>query len=321
MSFESAVVSGAGRGDWARDEAEKQEPDISEHGGGSHGEGANIKGTSATLISVIGDSFWTEGASPRTRVGVTGCEASAWVSETSLACKGAVGTGGSVRVTLTLGRTTGSCSDTVSYDGVVVSAASVRNLMSTKHRSVTVDGAGLGLWSVSRGVRLGSTGCESSVWYSDTSLVSLTVAHQGGGTRRVSVTAGHRVGSQSEVFTVDGVGVSAGGRANIGGSGGVRVTVAGEGWRRHSMSEVARVGRTGCEGSLWISQTAVMCLVASHSISGTRRVSVTSVIFVGSVTGMVSADVGVLSVLGASNVMLPGGEELVVMGDRLLVRA
>jgi hypothetical protein len=276
----------------------------------------NIKVTSATVISVIGDSFWTEGASPRARVGVTGCEASAWVSETSLACKGAVGTGGSVRVTLTLGRTTGSCSDTVSYDGVVVSAASVRNLMSTKHRSVTVDGAGLGLWSVSRGVRLGSTGCESSVWYSDTSLVSLTVAHQGGGTRRVSVTAGHRVGSQSEVFTVDGVGVSAGGRANIGGSGGVRVTVAGGGWRRYSMSEVARVGRTGCEGSRWISQTAVMCL-ASHSISGTRRVSVTSVIFVGSVTGMVSADVGVLSVLGASNVMLPGGEGMVVMGSGL----
>jgi len=125
------------------------------------------------MISVIGDSFWTEGASPRARVGFTGCEASALVSETSLSCKSAVGTGGSVRMTLTLGRTTGFCSDTVSYHGAVVSAASVRNLMSTKHRSVTVDGAGLGLWSVSRGVRHGSTGCESSVWYSDTSLVGL----------------------------------------------------------------------------------------------------------------------------------------------------
>ena len=121
--------------------------------------------------------------------------------------------------------------------------------MSTEHRSVTVEGAGLGLWSVSRGIRHGQTGCESSVWRSDTSLVSLTAAHQGGGTRRVSVTAGHRVGSQSEVFTVDSVGVSVAGRVNVGGGGGVGVTVAGEGWRRYSMSEVARVWQTGCEGS------------------------------------------------------------------------
>ena len=191
------------------------------HGGGGVGEGVNIQGASATMISVIGDSFWTEGASPGARVGVTGCESSAWVSETSLECKSAVGTGGSVRVILTLGGVTGTCSDTISYDGVVVSAASVRNLMSTEHRSVTVEGAGLGLWSVSRGVRHGQTGCESSVWRSDTSLVSLTAAHQGGGTRRVSVTAGHRVGSQSEVFTVDSVGVSVAGRANVGGGGGV----------------------------------------------------------------------------------------------------
>jgi hypothetical protein len=218
----------------------------------------------------------------------------------------------------------------------------------------------------------------------------------------VSVTAGHRVGSQSEVFTVDGVGVSAGRRANTGGSGGVRVTVAGEGWRRYSMSEVARVGRTGCEGSRWTSQTAVLCLsfqtvsgssrvsltsfavsstvscvfsfdlvaissarllnvgvaasqsitvqskglslisssemarvghtgcegsrwisqtavmcLASHSISGTRRVSVTSVIFVGSVTGMVSADVGVMSSALLVNLILPGGETITGLGAGL----
>ena len=181
-----------------------------------------------------------------------------------------------------------------------------------------MESAGLGLWSPSEGLRMrhGSTGCESSVWYSDTSLVSLTVVHQGGGTRRVSVTAGHRVGSQSEVFTVDRVGASVAGRANIGQAKGMWVTVAGEGWRRYSMSEVARVGHTGCEGSRWMAETAVMCL-ASHSISGTRRVSVTSGVIVGSVTGMVSADVGVVSVLGASNVMLLGGEGMVVMGSGL----
>ena len=82
------------------------------------------------------------------------------------------------------------------------------------------------------------------------------------------------------------------------------------------MSEVARVGQTGCERSEWMSETAVMCL-PSHSISGTRRVSVTSGVMAGSVTGMVSADTGVVSVLGTSNVMLPGGETIVVMGSGL----
>ena len=82
------------------------------------------------------------------------------------------------------------------------------------------------------------------------------------------------------------------------------------------MSEVARVGQTGCERSEWMSETAVMCL-PSHSISGTRRVSVTSGVMAGSVTGMVSADTGAVSVLGTSNVMLPGGETIVVMGSGL----
>jgi len=59
-------------------------------GGGEHthkGKGVDVLGASATLISIIGDSFWTEGSSQEARVGVTGCELSAWVSETSLLCK------------------------------------------------------------------------------------------------------------------------------------------------------------------------------------------------------------------------------------------
>jgi len=55
----------------------------------------------------------------------------------------------------------------------------------------------------------------------------------------VSVTTGHRVGSKSEVFTADGVGVSAGRCSNIGRTTTVWVTVAGKGWRLYSMFEVA----------------------------------------------------------------------------------
>ena len=328
VSYESAVVRGAARGGDGESAAGPTAPTrrarLREEGGEAPeeevhtGGGVNVQGASGTLMSIIGDSFWTGGASPMGRVGSTGCELSAWMSETAMRCKAAVGRGTSGGLTVTLGSVTGSGSDVVSYDGTEVSGASARNGMSTQSRVVTIAGRGLGIMSPSGAisVRHGWTGSAMSSWLSDTSLRSLSPLHLAGQTMRVVVTAGLQDGSHSEVFTVDTGTLSSIRGANGGWGGDMQMIMAGRGFRRNSLSETVRVGQTTCERSEWMSATAMLCL-PSQSVSRTRTVGVTSGVQVGSMGGSVSVDSGAVSMLRTSNLMVPGREEMVVMGSGL----
>eukprot|EP00961_Rhodomonas_salina_P209076 2821929-Rhodomonas_salina.1 len=68
------------------------------------------------------------------------------------------------------------------------------NVGGTGSTSVTVQGSGLGVHGYTGAVRVGVTGCESTEWESETS-VRCQAGEGGWGTRRVTVTAGERVGS------------------------------------------------------------------------------------------------------------------------------
>ena len=78
------------------------------------------------------------------RVGRSGVEGTAWVSETSMVCKAAAGVEGSLAVVATSGVVTGSWTSGVSYDGSSVSGSVGVNVRSSGELSTTVIGGGFG---------------------------------------------------------------------------------------------------------------------------------------------------------------------------------
>ena len=139
---------------------------------------------------------------------------------------------------------------------------------------MTVIGAGLGLVGFTGMVRPGQTGCEGTEWESETS-VQCRGGHGAGGTRRITITASERVGSMSQVYSVDAGIVRAAISGNHAGTGSASVTVHGSSLGLVGFTAMGRVGQTGCEGTEWESETTVRCLVG-HGARGTRRVVMTT---------------------------------------------
>eukprot|EP00961_Rhodomonas_salina_P052566 705167-Rhodomonas_salina.1 len=67
------------------------------------------------VVTVIGHAMGVLGQTARTRVGVTGCESSTWMSDTQVECLPVAGIGGTSRMTLTVGQLTGSVSEAITY--------------------------------------------------------------------------------------------------------------------------------------------------------------------------------------------------------------
>ena len=87
---------------------------------------------------------WTLRYSGSGRVGWTGLQATAWLSETSMVCSVAGGLEGSLAVVVTMGTMAGSETEGASYDGSRVSIVGGVNVGKTGGGSMTVSGAGFG---------------------------------------------------------------------------------------------------------------------------------------------------------------------------------
>ena len=121
--------------------------------------------------------------------------------------------------------------------------------------------------------REGHTGCESTQWESD-SAVRCLIGHGARGTRRVVMTAGERRGSVTQTWSVDSAALSVMRRRNRAGTGSASITVHGANMGLVAYTGRAREGHTGCETTVWESETSVRCLVG-HGVRGTRRVVMT----------------------------------------------
>ena len=67
---------------------------------------------------------------------------------------------------------------------------------------LTVQGSNLGLADYTSAGRLGDTACESTEWWSETSVRCRT-SHGARGTRRLVLTAGERAGTATEAWSTD----------------------------------------------------------------------------------------------------------------------
>ena len=80
----------------------------------------------------------------RGRAGLSGAQASSWVSDTSVMCKLSAGVDGSLVLAMTSGLRVGSVSNLVSYDASAVSTSAWVNEGTTSGASMTVSGADFG---------------------------------------------------------------------------------------------------------------------------------------------------------------------------------
>eukprot|EP00291_Cryptomonas_curvata_P013777 CAMPEP_0172203042 /NCGR_PEP_ID=MMETSP1050-20130122/31032_1 /TAXON_ID=233186 /ORGANISM="Cryptomonas curvata, Strain CCAP979/52" /LENGTH=798 /DNA_ID=CAMNT_0012881149 /DNA_START=1304 /DNA_END=3697 /DNA_ORIENTATION=- len=131
----------------------------------------NTASSSSIMITVQGLSFGLASRSPGISTGLTSCEATSWLSETSTRClsSGVIGT--SLRVTTTAGLLSGSVTEGFSADGLwKMSTSMLGNAFSTGSIGMTVVGIGIGLAQYSQVLQVGGSASERTYWQSDSSI-------------------------------------------------------------------------------------------------------------------------------------------------------
>jgi hypothetical protein len=225
-------------------------------------------------MTVHGSGMGVAAHTAQGRVGHTGCEGTVWQSETSVRCLVGHGAGGTRRIALTAGGRGGSVTQGCSADITGLSRIRRMNHAGTGSASMTVHGSGIGVVAHTVRGRAGHTGCEGTVWQSETSVRCRDV-HGAGGTRRMVLTAWSQGGSVTLGWSLDTAGLSRMRRFNHAGTGSASMTVHGSGMGMVAHTVRGRTGYTGCEGTVWQSETSVRCRVG-HGAGGSRRVVMTA---------------------------------------------
>ena len=230
----------------------------------------NHVGAGSASMTVHGTSMGKSAYTGRAREGQTGCEATEWVSDTSVSCTIVQGMLGSRQVILSAGMGIGSLSHVFSFDSVSLSSLGPANMPTTGDRTTTISGIS---FAFSGNSRFSSTACEASIWVALTSLNCLVAAgdnsHMLG---IVVVTSGRAVGTLSEAASYDAP-ISALAPSNIK-SASDMILVFGVDLGMMDTTIHVRLGRSSARSSYWTSDTMVACL-SSAGMSSTLSVFVT----------------------------------------------
>ena len=244
----------------------------------------------AAPMALLGSSFGWLDRSGQAKVGGSGCESTAWSSDSALRCRLPSGAGLGLGVVVTLGGATESLGGAFSYDGAVLAAVAIAaNARGVGSSTVSLVGSDL-LPALSPALRLGSTACQSSTWVSSTSALCLA-APGGGGTLSATVTVARKARATSAAMSYDEPSMSVLTAANVGP--GVRVIIlgAGLGGGLSASSARMRAGVTAAERTLWVSDSAAASLPGR--VLGVGRsliMRMTAGVQVGSSTAAISLD-------------------------------
>ena len=190
----------------------------------------------------------------------TTCEATLWISGTSIACKLSDGTFGSRRLSLSVGSTIRSATTLFSVDVAFTSTVAHQNSAATGSTSLTLYGASLSSKDLSPKVLLGVSGCQRSMWVGDSSILCKS-SHGVFRSQYSALSVLSRVGSVSSAFSLSSSQTSSEIRSNIISTGSLLATVFGSHFG-FLASDKARLGRTAAENTAWASDTVVLCLCA-----------------------------------------------------------
>jgi hypothetical protein len=275
--------------------------------------------------------------SVRARIGRTACQATRWFSASSLFCKSSGLSGSSVRFVITEGIKSGTLREMFSSDALVLEplrlANATRNLAARASMGILVASQiqHIGLSSFAR---LGVTACENTIWNSLTA-VRCQPASTHESSKSFILTAGMKISSVSEVWSIDSMVVDVGAFLCSGTKEGAGASDIGAGlshgqlrsvrgaidvqeltsnlpsWNAGSMVAIAtygavvqsvsaRNGNTACEKSLWMSFTSLQCQ-SSKRTTGSMVLAITAGMQSGSTSAGYSWDVAFISALASRN--------------------
>eukprot|EP00961_Rhodomonas_salina_P141935 1910978-Rhodomonas_salina.1 len=205
---------------------------------------ANLPATGSTSVTVLASSFGAAEYTVSGRQMFSSCEATLWLSDSSLRYMVPGGEGRrSLGIFITAGLSTGSQSDVASYSRPEVSSMFGTNRASKASVSVTLRGSTFAAGSYSVTARVGLSACEASTWHSDTEMASLSPVASGS-TRRISVTAGIHDGTTSGFISYNKAVLSQLFPSNQAGTGSTSITALGGSFSLFEVSATVRLGQT-----------------------------------------------------------------------------
>jgi hypothetical protein len=274
-----------------------------------------VAAASALSMTVHGSGMAVSAHTARARKGITGCEATVWISPLSLTCRVAHILHGTRQTLATLTHQIGSLTQAWSADKLPLSSVASVNGGVGAYRTVSVLGRNMGITGASAKIRVQQSACESTEWVSETS-VRCRVGQAVAGSRQSVMTVGDRAGSLTEAWSVDVAGLSAVGGINQQSVGAKSMTVHGARMGTVGYTGRSRAGRSGCESTEWVSETSVRCRVG-QAVAGSRQSVMTVGDRAGSLTEAWSVDVAGLSAVGGINQQSVGAKSMTVHGARM----
>ena len=212
--------------------------------------------TGSASVTVRGAFFGNADVTLFLRALASACEDTQWNSDTSMKCLSGQGSGGSHKViVLTSAAQDSSATSGFSYNSARVSGMLMPNRFATGSAVVTLTGSNIGMTDNTAIPRGGGTRCEMTLWDSDSSTRALMSAGIQG-SRRMTITAGARGGTQSEMYSNDVGVISIARSTNSANTGSSSVTVHGASMGLVTYTGRAREGHTGCEATEWKSETS-----------------------------------------------------------------
>eukprot|EP00960_Hanusia_phi_P019256 568376-Hanusia_phi.AAC.1 len=215
-------------------------------------------------VTLDGNNFGMVDLTPKVRVGDTSCEFTAWLSSTQLICgipsKHGVEVIADVIISIGPYRV-GSRSKAFTFDGPSVSDIHVMKVNATQKTSewFTIMGMNFLLYDSSPAARTGGTACETTVWYSTSSMSSKNAAgNQDHLPVHMTVDYSSSVSTLSLSFSFDHPEISSAGVfANALQAGSISLSLWGSDFGIAQMSISARNGGTNSESTRWHSYTSV----------------------------------------------------------------
>jgi hypothetical protein len=219
--------------------------------------------TGAAVASIYGANFGMSDVTPSIRVGSTSCSPSEWLSDSSVRCVLAPGTGAMLNNALTVNSVEGTHHLSFTYDAPVVTFASMPNAATTGRTLVTLSGFNFGIAKlnpVEQYAQLGASVCSSNFWISGTSIVC-SAAFGGGQALNANIVLSTLSGTGITAFTYDSPVVTYLSRPNAATSGGSSLTIRGQNFGPADYTPTIAVGGTSCGTTHWRTDSIIVCQV------------------------------------------------------------
>ena len=209
-------------------------------------------------LTVYGKGFGHADLTQRVRLGLTGCMASRWMSDSAVFCKVPADTHPNLGVTVSVATLQATALGVMSYDVAVITGIHPSNVPLKKSVRVTLVGNNFGGGQLKdRRGRLGDTVCLLMNWISDTSISCMS---QPGYSQDLAVTVTiAKTEVERTMLSYDKPQITALLRSNGPASGSAELTIFGKGFGAFELTPLVRIGQTLCMRTQWIAESSVIC--------------------------------------------------------------